>query len=96
MAEEFVGIEKTLEVRNGLGLHARVATSIVRALQNYSCQVTLVKDDVEVDARSVLGLLLLAATPGSTLLARATGPDSMDAIGALDRLFRDENAETIR
>ncbi len=85
--------ETTLTVSNELGLHARVATMMVQAMQNYACQVTLVKDGVEVDARSVLGLLLLAATPGSEVLVRAHGPDSSRAIQEISRLIQDEEPE---
>lgn len=85
--------EKTLRVSNQLGIHARVATMMVQAMQNYTCQVTLVKDGLEVDARSVLGLLLLAATPGSELLVRAYGPDSTQAIQEISRLIQDEEPE---
>jgi phosphocarrier protein HPr len=85
--------ETTLRVGNQLGIHARVATMMVQAMQNYTCQVTLVKDGVEVDARSVLGLLLLAATPGSELVVRAHGPDSRQAIQEISRLIQDEETE---
>ncbi|MEI7450110.1 MAG: HPr family phosphocarrier protein [Desulfomonile sp.] len=83
--------ERTVVVGNPLGLHARVATMMVQAMKNYTCQVTLVKDDLEVDARSVLELLLLAATPGTEILVRAQGPDSLAAIKEIDRLIQ-ENA----
>ncbi len=85
--------ETTLRVGNQLGIHARVATMMVQAMQNYTCQVTLVKDGVEVDARSVLGLLLLAATPGSELVVPAHGPDSRQAIQEISRLIQDEETE---
>lgn len=84
--------EKILTVENQLGLHARVATMMVQAMSNYSSQVTVIKDGVEVDARSVLGLLLLAATPGSEIVVRAQGPDSVEAIEAICRLL--EHNET--
>lgn len=78
--------ERILTVGNQLGLHARVATMMVQAMSNYSSQVTVIKDGVEVDARSVLGLLLLAATPGSQIVVRAQGPDSVQAIEAICKL----------
>ena len=56
-------IEEKIVVSNTLGLHARVATMIVQKMQNYDCQVSLTLHGVEVNARSVLGLLLLAASP---------------------------------
>ncbi len=86
-------VEKTLTVGNRLGLHARVATMMVQTMRNYSCQVTLVKDGVEVDARSVLGLLLLAASPGSEIVVRAQGLDSMQAINEISRIIQDEESE---
>jgi len=92
IAEEDM-VEKTLTVGNKLGLHARVATMMVQTMRNYSCQVTLVKDGVEVDARSVLGLLLLAASPGSEILVRAQGLDSMEAINEISRIIQDEESE---
>jgi len=92
IAEEEI-VEKTLTVGNRLGLHARVATMMVQTMRNYSCQVTLVKDGVEVDARSVLGLLLLAASPGSEILVRAQGVDCMEAINEISRIIQDEESE---
>lgn len=90
MTVEIESIEETLKVTNQLGLHARVATMMVQAMRNFTSQVTLIKDGMEVDARSVLGLLLLAATPGSEILVRAHGPDSKAAIEEIGRLIRDE------
>ncbi len=92
IAEEEI-VEKTLTVGNRLGLHARVATMMVQTMRNYSCQVTLVKDGVEVDARSVLGLLLLAASPGSEIVVRAQGLDCMEAINEISRIIQDEESE---
>jgi phosphocarrier protein len=86
-------LETKLTVSNELGLHARVATMMVQAMQNYSSQVTVVKDGVEVDARSVLGLLLLAATPGCEIIVRACGPDSEQAIQEISRLIQHEEPE---
>lgn len=87
-------LERTLTMPDGLGLHARVATMMVKAMQQYACNVTLIKDDVEVDARSVLGLLLLAAAPGSRIVVRAEGPDSKEAVEAITRIIEhDDRAE---
>jgi phosphotransferase system HPr (HPr) family protein len=83
-------IEVALTVPNGLGIHARTATMLVRMMQDYDCTVTLTKDGIEADARSVLGLLLLAASPGSDILVRAQGPQSSDAIKEIIRLIDHE------
>jgi phosphocarrier protein len=86
-------IERKLVVTNGLGLHARVATMIVQTLQSYTCSVRLIKGDVEVDAKSVLGLLLLAAKAGTEILARAEGPDGDQALEAISGLIQDHGSE---
>ncbi|MEJ2718314.1 MAG: HPr family phosphocarrier protein [Deltaproteobacteria bacterium] len=93
MGAEHELLERKVKVVNNLGLHARVATRMAQAMQNYSCKVTLVKDDVEVNAKSVLGLLLLAAAPGTELLVRAQGPDGQEAVEEIKRLIEDDNLE---
>ena len=83
-------LERILTVTNKLGIHARVATMMVQTMKKYTAQVTLVKDGLEVDARSVLGLLLLAATPGSEILVKAQGDDCQEAIQEISKLIQDE------
>jgi phosphocarrier protein HPr len=85
--------EETLTVTAQQGLHARVATMMVQGLRSFSSQVTLVKDGVEVDGRSVLGLLLLAATSGSRICVRAEGPDSGEVIKLIKRLVQDDDGK---
>ncbi len=63
--------EASLTIGNELGLHARVATMMVQSMQNFSCSVTVTKDGIEANAKSVLGLLLLAAPHGSQIKVRA-------------------------
>jgi phosphotransferase system HPr (HPr) family protein len=93
MKAEAERLERVLKVNIAQGLHARVATMVVQAMQHYSCQVTVIKDGVEADARSVLGLLLLAATPGSEILVRATGSGASQAIEKLRLLIENEESE---
>jgi phosphocarrier protein len=90
MATEARVLEETIIVNNKLGLHARVATMVVQTMKDFQCRVTLMKDGVEADARSVLGLLLLAATQGSEITARADGPDSKEALLEIGRLLDHE------
>ncbi|MGC8604342.1 MAG: HPr family phosphocarrier protein [Desulfomonilaceae bacterium] len=89
-------LEKTVVISNELGLHARVATAMVQTMKGHSCQVTLVKNGMEVDARSVLGLLLLAATPGSELTIRANGPGSREALEQISRLLQNHGSDIAR
>lgn len=89
-------LERILRIANHQGLHARVATMVVQALQQYAASVTVVKDGVEVDGRSVLGLLLLAATHGAEILVKAQGPDREEAVEHLSRLIEYDDNETAR
>ncbi len=83
--------EEVLTLRNRLGLHARAAAKFVHAATTFEAKITISKDGDEVDGKSILGLLLLAAGKGSSLLVRAEGPDEEQALGALrdlvDRKF---------
>jgi phosphocarrier protein HPr len=79
-------IEREVEILNRLGLHARAAAKLVHATGAFRSRVTLVKDGEEVDAKSILGVLLLAAAQGTVLRVRCAGPDeaaAMEAVAAL-------------
>ncbi len=88
------GFIRKLHVVNKMGIHARPATKIVELTNAFEAEVTFSKDGEEVDAKSVFGVMTLAATQGTVLTARARGVDAEDALEALDRLFQsgfDEN-----
>ncbi len=79
-------IERTAEIVNRLGLHARAAAKLVHTAGAFESRVTLGKDGEEVDAKSILGILLMAAAQGSEVVVRSEGPDeqaAMDAVLAL-------------
>ena len=80
-------VEETLTLKNRLGLHARAAAKLVHAASSYSSRITLARDGDEVDGKSILGLLLLAAGKGTSLLVRADGPDEGAALAALRELI---------
>ena len=75
--------EATLTLKNRLGLHARAAAKLVHTASAFDAKVTLTRDGDEVDGKSILGLLLLAAGKGTPLLVRVEGSDEEQAIGAL-------------
>ncbi len=75
--------EEVLTLRNRLGLHARAAAKFVHAAASFDSKISITKDGDEVDAKSILGLLLLAAGKGTELLVRAEGPDEEKALAAL-------------
>lgn len=79
-------IEETLVLRNRLGLHARAAAKLVHTATGFTSRLTLTRNGDEVDAKSILGLLLLAASKGTSLLLRADGPDEVAAVTAVKEL----------
>jgi len=81
--------EREVEIVNRLGLHARAAAKLVHLAGRYQCDVSLVQDGEEVDAKSILGILLLAAGQGTRLTVRCAGEDETDAVGAIAGLFAD-------
>jgi phosphocarrier protein HPr len=75
--------EDTLTLKNRLGLHARAAAKFVHAAASFESRISITKDGDEVDGKSILGLLLLAAGKGTPLLVRADGPDEEKALATL-------------
>ena len=80
-------VQRELAVTNRLGLHARAAAKLVHIAGSYSSQVYLAMDGEEVDAKSILGILLLAAAQGSEVTIRCEGGDEQEALDAIAELF---------
>lgn len=80
-------IERETEIVNRLGLHARAAAKLVHTAGGYQSRVTVAKDGEEVDAKSILGILLLAAAQGSRVTIRCDGQDEEEAMRAVTELF---------
>ena len=80
-------IEREITVSNRLGLHARASARLVQLLAGYSSTVFLSHRGREINAKSIMGLMLLAAGKGSVLGARVDGPDEVEAMRALVDLF---------
>ncbi len=85
--------ERTVGIMNRLGLHARAAAKLVHTAGRYPCQVLLERDGEEVDAKSILGILLLAAEQGSQLTIRCDGDQEDEALEALVALIEDRFGE---
>jgi len=86
-------IEKEVPIRNKLGLHARAAVKFVNLANCYSASVKVIKDDTEIDGKSILGILTLAAIQGSSLALRVSGKDEEEAMKALTALVKDKFGE---
>jgi phosphocarrier protein HPr len=90
-------VEKLYTISNRLGLHARPASLFVKTTGRFQSVVKIIKDDQEIDGKSIMGLLMLAAGPGTQLKIVADGPDEAQVLSALDDLFArhfdDDNTE---
>ncbi len=80
-------IEKEFVVSNRLGLHARPASLFVKTTGRYQSDVKVLKGNQEIDGKSIMGLLMLAAGYGTPLRIIANGPDENDLIHAIEDLF---------
>jgi len=81
--------ERDVEIVNRLGLHARAAAKLVHLAGRFQSDVSLVQDGEVVDAKSILGILLLAAGQGSRLTVQCSGEDEDEATEAITALFAD-------
>jgi phosphocarrier protein HPr len=86
-------IEREAEIVNRLGLHARAAAKLVHTAGSFKSRVTLLKDGEEVDAKSILGILLLAAAQGNRLLVRCDGEDEEEALKTVTGLIAERFGE---
>lgn len=80
-------VEREVEIKNKLGLHARAAAKFVHTAARFKSDIKIRKGDEEVDGKSILGILLLAAGRGSTITLRADGEDEREALDAIEKLI---------
>jgi phosphocarrier protein len=85
--------QSTVSLVNRLGLHARAAAKFVHVTSRFSSQITVRHDDEEVNGKSILGLLLLAAPCGSLLTITAEGDDAAEALAAVEALIAERFGE---
>ena len=75
--------ERDVTIVNKNGLHARPAAEIVKIASKFRSDITICRDDVEVNGKSIMGVMMLAAEHGATIRLKANGPDAEDAIQAI-------------
>jgi len=80
-------IEKILLIQNKHGLHARPAAHLVKIAGKFSSDIKLFKDGLEINAKSIMGVMMLAAEPGSEVLLQVDGQDEAAALTAIEELF---------
>jgi phosphocarrier protein HPr len=86
-------IKKELLIENKLGLHARAAAQIVKCASSYSSKIALIKNGLEVDGKSIMGIMMLAAAKGSMIMVHVHGDDEDKALEGLEKMFKDKFGE---
>ena len=86
--------ERIVQIVNKAGLHARPAAEIVKLAAKYNAEITVVRDELEVNGKSIMGVMMLAAECGSTLQLKAEGPDAKEALDALAMLIESKFGES--
>jgi len=84
---------QTFTIRNRLGLHARAAALLVKTANRFVSEITLEKDSLEVNGKSIMGILMLAASKGSKITLKVDGKDSVGAMQTLSKLFENKFGE---
>ena len=86
--------ERIVQIENKNGLHARPAAEIVKCAAKFRSDITIVKDDLDVNGKSIMGVMMLAAEHGSMITLRAEGPDADQALEALASLVHNRFGES--
>ena len=76
-------LERTVQIRNKFGLHARPAAEFVKLANTYRSEIMVRKFDLEVNGKSIMGMMMLAAECGVEITVRASGPDADQAVNDL-------------
>jgi len=86
-AGKHFGVTRELTIINKLGVHARPAALFVKTANRYECEISVEKDGEKVNGKSIMGLMMLAAGPGSKLSVHAEGADAAKALNELEALL---------
>jgi phosphocarrier protein len=76
-------VTRVVEIVNKKGLHARASAKFVQMAEKYKSSITVTRGNETVGATSIMGLMMLAAGPGTLITVKANGPDAIDAMAAL-------------
>lgn len=86
-------VKKEIEIINELGLHARPAAMFVKLANEFSCEITVEKGQEQVNGKSIMGIMMLAAGKGSKIKVTAEGPDAQEAIIEIEKLIQSKFGE---
>lgn len=85
--------ERCVHISNKLGLHARASARLVSTAGQFSSEISLIKESIEVNGKSIMGIMMLAASKGTELLVRAEGSDAEKALDAIEELINNRFGE---
>ncbi|MBB3391515.1 HPr family phosphocarrier protein [Sinorhizobium sp. B11] len=88
-------LSRELLIINKRGLHARASAKFVQTVDAFDATITVSKDGMTVGGTSIMGLMMLAASPGSSVVVSATGNQAAEALNALDELIQNKFGEEI-
>lgn len=86
-------VKKEMEILNELGLHARPAAMFVKLANEFDCELTVEKGSEQVNGKSIMGIMMLAAGKGSKITVTAEGPDAEEAVMEIEKLIRSKFGE---
>jgi phosphocarrier protein HPr len=86
-------VERTVQILNKNGLHARPAAEIVKLAAKYRSEITISRDGNEVNGKSIMGVMMLAAECGASIVLRADGEDAEQAVDAIATLIANKFGE---
>jgi phosphocarrier protein HPr len=86
-------VERTVQILNKNGLHARPAAEIVKLAAKYKSEITISRDGTEVNGKSIMGVMMLAAECGASIVLRAQGEDAEQALDAIAALIANKFGE---
>jgi len=86
-------LTKSFTIPNKLGLHARAAAQLVKAANRFGAEITLATKKQSVNAKSIMGVLMLAASQGTKISVKVEGKDAAEALGAIEALIENKFGE---
>ncbi len=86
-------VTRTFVIQNALGLHARAATKLAQLASKFPCEVEVAREGEVANAKSVMGLLLLCGSQGTTIDVSATGDKALECLAAIEALINDKFGE---
>ena len=86
-------LEQEFTIVNRLGLHARASALLVKTAIRFNSDIRIEREEIEVNGKSIMGIMMLAAAKGTTILVQVEGADEDQALEGMERLFRDKFGE---